>query len=118
MQPNYKTSQPLAASCGHNARWLCLSIIVLALTACGGGKSPESPTTPLAERGMKEQLAESEKAGGLPALDRSSSIAGPDADRNGIRDDIDAYIAALPVSDALKKSSSTKGTSAAKNFFD
>ncbi len=52
---------------------------------------------------MKEQLAELEKAGELPALDRSTDIAGPDTDRNGIRDDIDAYIAALPVSDALKK---------------
>ncbi len=103
MQPNYKTSQPLSASCGHNARWLCLSIIVLALTACGGGKSSDSTTTPPAERGMKEQLAELEKAGELPALDRSTDIAGPDTDRNGIRDDIGAYIAALPVSDAVKK---------------
>ena len=52
---------------------------------------------------MKEQLAALEKAGELPTLDRSTDIAGPDTDRNGIRDDIDAYIAALPVSDALKK---------------
>lgn len=52
---------------------------------------------------MKEQLAELESAGELPALDRSSSIPGPDADSNGIRDDIDAYITALPVSDAMKK---------------
>ena len=103
MQPKYKTSQPLAACCGHNARRLCLSIIVLVLTACGGGKSPESPTTPTAERDMKEQLAALEKAGELPALDRSTSIAGPDVDGNGIRDDIDAYIAALPVNDAMKK---------------
>ena len=97
MQPNYKTSQPLAASCTHTARWLCLSITVLALMACGGGKSPESPTTSPAERGIKEQLEELEKAGELPTLDRSTSIAGSDADRNGFRDDIDAYIAALPV---------------------
>ena len=52
---------------------------------------------------MKEQLAELEKAGELPALDRSTSIAGPDADLNGIRDDIDAYIAELPVNDSVKK---------------
>ena len=52
---------------------------------------------------MKEQLEALEKSGELPALDRSTDIAGPDADRNGIRDDIDAYIAALPVSDAIKK---------------
>ena len=52
---------------------------------------------------MKEQLAALEKAGELPALDRSSSIAGPDVDANGIRDDIDAYIAVLPVNDSVKK---------------
>ncbi len=52
---------------------------------------------------MKEQLAALEKAGELPMLDRSTDIVGPDADRNGIRDDIDAYIAALPVSEPVKK---------------
>ena len=103
MQPNYKNFQPLATACRHIARWLCLSITVLALTACGGGKSTESPTTPPAERGMKEQLEALEKAGELPTLDRSTSIAGPDADSNGIRDDIDAYIVALPVNEAVKK---------------
>jgi hypothetical protein len=103
MHPDHKTSHSLAASCRHTALWLCLSITVLALTACGGGKSSESTTTPPAERGMKEQLAALEKAGELPALDRSTDIAGPDTDRNGIRDDIDAYIAALPVTDAMKK---------------
>ena len=52
---------------------------------------------------MKDQLAELEKVGELPALDRSTSVAGPDADSNGIRDDVDAYIIALPVTDAIKK---------------
>lgn len=52
---------------------------------------------------MKEQLAELERTGVLPALDRFTDIAGPDTDNNGIRDDIDAYIAALPVNDAVKK---------------
>lgn len=103
MHPNRETSHPLATACRHTARWLCLSITALVLTACGGGKSSESPTTPPAERGMKEQLAALEKAGELPALDRSTDIVGLDTDRNGIRDDIDAYIVALPVSDAMKK---------------
>ncbi|HSX94689.1 MAG TPA: hypothetical protein VLG41_17330, partial [Hydrogenophaga sp.] len=67
--------------------------------------SPSSAGQPVqpVERGMKEQLEALEKAGELPALDRSTDIAGPDIDRNGIRDDIDAYIAALPVNDAVKK---------------
>lgn len=103
MHSRSKTNQPTAASRRHIARWLCLSIAVLALAACGGGKSSESPTTPPAERSMKEQLAALEKAGELPALDRSTDIVGPDTERNGIRDDIDAYIVALPVSDAMKK---------------
>lgn len=36
-------------------------------------------------------------------LDRSRDIRGPDANNNGIRDDIDAWIAAQPISDAQKK---------------
>ena len=79
---------------------LCLGV---ALSACGGEKTPKSPAPPSAPPTMKEQLNELEKKGELPALDRSTSIAGPDADNNGIRDDIDAYIAALPVSDPIKR---------------
>jgi len=52
---------------------------------------------------MKDQLEALEQQGVLPALDRSTDIAGPDTNGNGIRDDIDAYIAALPVSDVVKK---------------
>ncbi len=52
---------------------------------------------------MKDQLEALEKQGVLPALDRSTDIAGPDADGNGIRDDIDAHIAGLPVSEPVKK---------------
>jgi hypothetical protein len=33
-----------------------------------------------------------EKSGKLPKLDRSSDIAGPDANGNGVRDDIEEYI--------------------------
>lgn len=36
-------------------------------------------------------------------LDRSSDIRGPDANNNGIRDDIDAWITAQSISDAQKK---------------
>jgi hypothetical protein len=90
------------------------ALLVAGLVACGGGKgSPptagatpastaQPPTTPAAPS-MKEQLNELERTGVLPQLDRSTDIAGPDADRNGIRDDIDAYIAALPVTEPVKK---------------
>lgn len=36
-------------------------------------------------------------------LDRSSDIRGPDANNNGIRDDIDTWIAAQPIADAPKR---------------
>lgn len=34
----------------------------------------------------------------FPFLDRSPDLAGPDSDSNGIRDDVDAHIATLPIS--------------------
>jgi hypothetical protein len=40
----------------------------------------------------KEQIAALENEGGLPKLDRSADIAGPDENANSIRDDIEAYI--------------------------
>src|SRR5690606_37178328 len=79
----------------------------LTLAGCGGGKPAGSPVAappvPGSESTLKQQLDDLERRGELPALDRSSDIAGPDADHNGIRDDIDAYITALPVNDAVKK---------------
>jgi hypothetical protein len=93
-------------------RHLVLVILALLAAACGGGKSsspsasaPASaePATRPAEPSMKDQLDALEQQGVLPALDRSTDVAGPDANGNGIRDDIDAYIAALPVSEPVKK---------------
>jgi hypothetical protein len=43
-----------------------------------------------------------ETSGKLPNLDRSSSIAGPDANNNGVRDDIEGYIASLPITPVQK----------------
>ena len=39
----------------------------------------------------------------MPKLDRSASIAGPDADTNGVRDDVQQYIGALPDSQEQKR---------------
>lgn len=44
-----------------------------------------------------------EQHGVLPVLDRSSDIRGPDLDNNGVRDDIDKFIAALPLIDAQRR---------------
>jgi hypothetical protein len=79
---------------------LALAAIAFSLSACGGGSvrpdTPESAT-------LAQQIETLEKTGQLPQLDRSSDIRGPDTDNNGIRDDIDAWIAAQPISNAQKK---------------
>jgi hypothetical protein len=89
------------------------AFLLAGLVACGGGKpstpaagtppGTTQPPPPSEPRSMKEQLAELERTGVLPQLDRSTDVAGPDTDNNGIRDDIDAYIAALPVSEPVRQ---------------
>ncbi|MCY1530839.1 hypothetical protein D9M68_660450 [compost metagenome] len=63
-------------------------VLALALTGCGGGGSAGSAAalTP------HEQLAQLEATGVLPALDRGDSVAGIDANANGVRDDIERHI--------------------------
>lgn len=87
----------------------CTSLLLFTLAACSGTEGsaqsptvPASPVTPAALT-MKEQIKALEDSGKLPKLDRSTSIAGPDINNNGIRDDIDAWIAALPITDVQKK---------------
>ena len=55
--------------------------------------TPEPEPTPPAEPSAAEKLADLENRGLIPKLDRSDSLEGPDQDNNGIRDDVDAYIA-------------------------
>jgi hypothetical protein len=85
--------------------------LALSLAACGGSKSasPVLPgsapatTTTVATVSLKEQITKLEDSGALPKLDRSTSIVGPDVNNNGVRDDIEAYIAALQLIDVQKK---------------
>ncbi len=80
---------------------LLLLVAVGLLSGCGGGStSAEAGRQPAT---LAEQIQALEASGKLPRLDRSSDIRGPDADNNGIRDDIDAWIAAQPISDVQKK---------------
>lgn len=63
-------------------------LVGMSLAACGGGT-----TTPAAETATGSQkIAELEKSGQLPILDRTETLTGIDADKNGIRDDIDRHI--------------------------
>ena len=55
--------------------------MVLALTACS-------------EESDAEKIQSLEDSGALPKLDRSDSIAGPDTNADGIRDDVEAFIVA------------------------
>jgi hypothetical protein len=87
----------------------CVALLICTLVACSGTDSTaQSPTSPVspgtpAPPTMKEQIKALEDSGKLPKLDRSTSIAGSDVNNNGIRDDIDAWIAALPITDVQKK---------------
>jgi hypothetical protein len=102
---------------------LIYTLAALLLTACGGGSgsAPGAPATSItpttttvvttptgtastaAPANLKAMIKALEDNGQLPKLDRSSDIKGPDVDNNGIRDDIDAWIAALPITAAQKK---------------
>ena len=80
-------------------------VLATLISACGGGAaSNESGTSAnVGTSALAEQIKALEASGQLPKLDRSSDIRGPDNDNNGIRDDIDAWIAAQPISDEQKK---------------
>lgn len=79
-----------------------VSCAILALSGCGGGSGSKRHETE-GTQALVQQIQKLEASGQLPKLDRSSDIRGPDVDNNGIRDDIDAWIAALPISDKQKR---------------
>jgi hypothetical protein len=81
-------------------------------SSSGGGLTPPppppsppapTPTPPSAMLLMREEIARLEQQGVLPTLDRGTDIRGPDVNDNGVRDDIEAYIAALPITDPQKR---------------
>ena len=65
---------------------LLAALITLSLTACGSGGSSPTPLTDA------QKIAALEASGDLPKLDRTDTIAGIDANANGVRDDIEAII--------------------------
>lgn len=71
--------------------------LCLLLVACGDKDKDKAvilPTMPptAGEQTLDQKIADLERSGALPVLDRSSSIPGPDANANGIRDDVETYI--------------------------
>jgi hypothetical protein len=83
-----------------------LSALTCLATGCSGKphtNSGDTSTPPPVTISVPQALAALQAQGKLPILDVSSSVAGTDADRNGIRDDIDKFVAGLPDSPAEKK---------------
>jgi len=66
----------------------------------GGGTAGGMPTP----YSFKEAFSKLEASGQLPVLDRSDSIAGLDANANGVRDDMERYIDSKPNSQPQKNS--------------
>ena len=85
-----------------------LALLVAAMVAgCGngsdgpgGGTAGGIPTS----FSFKEAFSKLEASGQLPVLDRSDSIAGPDVNANGVRDDMERYIDSKPDTPAQKNS--------------
>jgi len=75
-----------------------------AAAGTGTGAGATAPT-------LAEQIAALEQSGGYPQLDRSADIAGPDADGNGVRDDVDQWISTQPLSDSQRKALTQKARS-------
>lgn len=69
------------------------------LSESSSGASPTAPGSLT----LAQQIEQLERKGGYPTLDRSSDIAGPDANRNGVRDDIEAWINTLNVTEPQRK---------------
>ena len=97
-------------------------LLAALLAACGSGGS-DSPTSPASSPSssasspvsggstLAAQIAQLERQGGYPTLDRSASIAGPDANQNGVRDDIEAWINTLDVTEPQRKALMQKAKS-------
>lgn len=83
----------------------------------GMGATPPAPGAPGAVAPtLREQIAALERSGAYPALDRSADIAGPDANSNGVRDDIDAWISSQPLGEGQKKALGQKARALQKTL--
>lgn len=92
-------------------RTIALCVLAAQLGACGGGgggggdtsTNPASHETPATQASsIGEAIMEALRSGAIPKLNHDDSITGVDANANGVRDDIDAYIASLPDTPAQK----------------
>ncbi|MDX5984939.1 hypothetical protein [Sphingomonas echinoides] len=78
---------------------MAASAAIFALTGCGTDSNAGTPTpTPSAPATLTpiQKITALETSGTIPALNRTSGMLPNDVDSNGVRDDIDAYIASRP----------------------
>jgi hypothetical protein len=81
-----------------NVSSLSIIALIVALLFSGCLESKNKPITTVGQA-----ILAAEANGIIPKLNHDNTIAGPDGDKNGIRDDIDAYIATLPYTEVQKK---------------
>ena len=90
----------VSRSCVRSACRLTLGMVLIGLMAgCGGGKPPSgagAPPKPDAEAAAQAQerkkLQALEASGAIPALERTPTLGGIDANGDGVRDDIALHI--------------------------
>jgi hypothetical protein len=73
---------------------LTVLVFCFPLVACGnsGNDHSTTPEPPPVSAPVVQTIAELERQGKLPTLDRSADLRGPDTNNNGVRDDIDRWI--------------------------
>ena len=72
---------------------------------------------PLPTQSLAEQIKTLEDTGAYPKLDRSTDLKGPDQNLNGVRDDVEAWINAQPITDVQKKAAIQNAEAFQKTLF-
>jgi hypothetical protein len=90
------------------ARAATTCTLLASLVACGGGRSNDSQTGFAGSESLRAAVERLEASGELPVLDRTDSIAGIDANANGVRDDIERYIEKKYTAPAQRKAAMQK----------
>jgi len=93
------------------------------VVSCGGGDDTDVGFQPVAApKSVAEAIKMADQKGTLPSLNRDATVSGPDMNANGVRDDIDTYIASLadtpPQKAALRQISSAIGNAMTINISD
>ncbi len=97
-------------------KFVMLSALLITLTACHFENKPPADTPPPPTPTLAQQIKTFEGSGAYPKLDQSNSIKGPDQNLNGVRDDIDAWIAAQPITEQQKRASTQLAAILQKNL--